>query len=91
MPLLQAETSAVPVLTEVLASRDAEARLLAAEDLEKVGEGARPAVPALLWALDDEDETVREQVGQALFRIDRQAAERAGLERTIRGLMRRCP
>jgi HEAT repeat protein len=85
MPLLQGETAAVPILMELLASRDPHARLMAAEGLEKVGEEARPAVPSLLRALNDEDATVREQVEQALFSIDRETAERAGLE----GLMRR--
>ncbi len=90
MPLLQGDPAAVPVLIQLLSSHDSQARLLAAEGLEKVGASARPAVPALLGALDDEDEVVREQVEQALFRIDREAAERAGLEWTNWwGLVRR--
>jgi hypothetical protein len=89
MPLLQGDPAAVPVLAELLASRDARARQMAAEGLEKVGAVARPAVPALLRVLDDQNVTVRQQAEQALYRIDRDTAERVGLEWTMLGLMRR--
>jgi len=89
IPLLEGEPAAVPVLSRLLSSRDPQARIMAAEGLEKIGEKARPAVPALLSALEDEDQEVRQQVEQALFHIDRETAERAGLDWTILGLMRR--
>jgi hypothetical protein len=88
MPLLQGDPTAVPVLAELLLSPNPHARLIAAEGLERIGEAARPAVPALIRALDDEDSEVRQQVEQALFRIDRSAAERMGLEWTMFGLIR---
>jgi HEAT repeat protein len=89
MPLLQGDPAAIPVLSDLLASRYPQARLIAAQGLEKLGEKARPVVPALLQALADEDETVLAQVEQALFRIDREAAERAGLQWTVLGLVHR--
>jgi hypothetical protein len=89
MPLLQGDPAAIPVLSDLLASRYPQARLIAAQGLEKLGEKARPVVPALLRALADEDETVLAQVEQALFHIDREAAERAGLQWTVLGLVRR--
>ena len=89
MPLLKGDPAAVPILEKLLESQVTQVRLIAAEGLEKVGEPARCAVPALLRALDDKDESVRQQVEQALFRIDAAAAERAGLEWSMMGLRRR--
>jgi hypothetical protein len=83
------DPAAIPILEKLLESRVAQMRLIAAEGLEEVGEAARCSVPALLRVLDDKDETVRQQVEQALFRIDRETAERVGLQWTIMGLTRR--
>jgi len=80
MQLLTDDPEAVPVLAKLLGSRDPKARRIAVQGLEKVGEQARPAVPALLAALDDPDDDVRQDAEQALTWIDREAAERAGLE-----------
>jgi hypothetical protein len=79
MPLLEADAAAVPVLTELLASREPHARLIAVQGLEKGGEGALPAIPALIRTLDDPDEQVRRFAEQAVMSIDREAGERAGL------------
>lgn len=89
VPLLGGDPSAVPVLTELLTSRDPQARRIAAEGLEKIREKARLAVPALLRAIDDQDDEVRGQAEEALFCIDREAAERAGLEWNDLGVFRR--
>jgi hypothetical protein len=89
MPLLKGDPAALPVLIELLESTDSQVRLMAAEGLEQLREKARPAIPALLHAIDDEDETVREQAEQTLYRVDREAAGKVGLEWTIMGLIRR--
>jgi hypothetical protein len=91
MPLLKGDPAALPVLTELLESTDSQVRLMAAEGLEQLGEKARPAIPALLRAIHDEDETVREQAEQTLYCVDREAAEKTGLKWTIMGLIRRDP
>jgi HEAT repeats len=89
MPLLHGDPDAVPVLAELLASHDPQARRLAAQGLEKVGEKARSTVPDLIRALDDEDQFVRQWAEQALWNIDEKAAERAAFERTMFGPWRR--
>src|SRR5262249_53218012 len=86
LPLLEGDAEAVPVLIELLRSRDRQVRLIAAEGLERVGAKADAAIPALTNALSDADADVRAQAGQALYRIDRDAARRVGLEWTIWGL-----
>lgn len=89
IPVPQGAPAAVPVLRELLASRHAQARLIAAQGLERVGQEAHPALPDLLRALEDQDEGVRRQAEQAFFRVDQEAAERAGFDWTIDGLVRR--
>jgi HEAT repeats len=89
MSLLDGDPAAVPVLIELLGSRNAKARQIAAQGLEKVGDEARCAVPALLVAIDDPQEEVRRYAEQALMQIDREAGERAGLEYTMWGVHRR--
>jgi hypothetical protein len=91
LPLLEGDLEAVPVLIALLADADPKVRRVAVQGLEWVGERAKAAVPALLEALDDPDEWVRRDAEQALFRVDREAAEKAGLEWTIFGLGRREP
>lgn len=88
MPLLAGDAGAVPVLLELLRSNDSKARLIAAEGLERIGEKAKPAVPDLIAAMEDDNEDVRAQAEQSLFYIDREAAERAGLNWTRMGLAR---
>jgi hypothetical protein len=69
-----------------LQSQDPAARLAAAEALAKEGEGAAPALGALIAALDDPDPGVRLAVVEALGAIgpDAEAATRP-LERLARG------
>jgi HEAT repeats len=80
MPLLEGDAEAVPVLVELLRSKDSNVRRLAAQALQRSAEHANSAVPDLIIALDDEDRFVRIQAEQALFRIDPEAAQGAGLE-----------
>jgi hypothetical protein len=60
----------VPVLAELLRSRDARNRELAAACLGDMGGAARPAVPALLAALSDPVDAVRELSRSALEDLD---------------------
>jgi HEAT repeat protein len=69
------------VLVELLKDSDREIRLIAAEALGKVGPKGGAAVSALFEAIRDTDAEVRREVEDALFRIDRPAAEAAGLGR----------
>jgi len=57
-------------LIKGLQSRDARVREAAARALGRRGYEARPAVPALVDALKDEDEVVRQRARAALERID---------------------
>jgi HEAT repeat protein len=77
------------VLIELLNAQDPKVRRIAVQGLRKVGAAAKPAVPVLLKALDDEDGKVRRDAEWALFRIDREAAEAAGVEVTGWGPMRK--
>lgn len=79
MPLHAGDRTAIPILIELLRSRNPQARLIAAEGLMEIGEEARDAISAVLLALDDPDAQVREQAQCTLIRLDRAAAERAGL------------
>jgi hypothetical protein len=78
LSLLEGDAEAVPVLIELLQRTDPKVRRIAVQGLGWIGEAAKPAVPALLGALDDKD--LRSDVEQALFRVDWQAAEAAGLK-----------
>jgi HEAT repeat protein len=75
---------AVPTLTALLGDARAHLRRRAAEVLETAGafsrDAARPAVPALVRALGDEDKLVRVYAGEALRAIDPEAARWAGVE-----------
>src|SRR5262249_21345135 len=57
--LLRGDPAAVPVLVELLRWPDLVVRERAAVGLGDAGAGARPAVPALLAALGDQDVSVR--------------------------------
>src|SRR5262249_17444913 len=60
----------VPKRIEGLENKDAVMRKQAAEALERVGAGATKAVPALVLALKDKEEGVREAALAALLAID---------------------
>jgi hypothetical protein len=79
-PLLVGDPAAVPVLVELLGSREPQVRLIAAQGLWMIGEQALPAVPALLRRLDDKDEAVREQVETTLFHLESESPEGLGPE-----------
>jgi hypothetical protein len=79
LPLLQGDVEAVPVLLELLKDPEPQIRLVAAEGLGAVGPPASVAVPHLFDALPDVDSDVHREIEDALFRIDIEAAHRAGL------------
>jgi HEAT repeat protein len=89
LALVEGDPEAVPVLLELLKSPSPKARRAAAQGLEKVACKAPQFPPAqldaatqaLLAAIDDEDQAVRLDAEQALFSVDREAAEKAGLGR----------
>jgi HEAT repeat protein len=74
-------SSLVPVLLSTLLQRTSPFRGESARDLGKLGVVARPAVPALLEAVNENDEHVEPQGAEALRRIeqaiDREKAESA--------------
>ena len=59
-------------------NRDPFTRRLAAYRLGNFGEAGKPAIPALLMALGDTNDSVRATVGEALKKIDPEAAQKAG-------------
>lgn len=59
----------VPILIEALASKDVGMRRSAAEGLSEAGEAARPAIPKLTAALEDDDPMTRQHAGRALNRL----------------------
>lgn len=76
--ILEAIYLSLPYLMEGLVSSDAKVRREAAQGLERLGPGAREALPALIEALKDPDEGVREAAVSAILTIDpdnRAAAE----------------
>jgi hypothetical protein len=79
MPLLAGDRAAVPVLVELLNSRKANVRRIAAQGLGEVGPAAEPSVPALIAAVKDRDRGVQNAAALALFRVDPEAAGKAGL------------
>lgn len=79
-PLLHGDPAAIPVLMELLTSRDNDVRLVALEGLSKLGPQARCAVPALLDLLHDREEDVRQQAEETIFFVDRETAEKAGVK-----------
>lgn len=62
--------SSVAYLTETLQDADVTERREAAAGLERLGSGARPALAALIQALKDNDEAVRDSAVGALLAID---------------------
>lgn len=86
LPLLQGDPEAVPVLAALLAHDDATVRRIAAAGLAQIGLPARAAAPALLPLLRDADAEVRGDAGEALYSIDPEAAERAGVGATSAGV-----
>jgi HEAT repeat protein len=74
-------TSLAPSLVEALKSKPAFTRPQAADALAKMGPAARPVVPLLLNALEEQDDPQsRRLVADALQAIDAQAAARAGVQ-----------
>jgi hypothetical protein len=68
---IAAEIQASPgYLVEILSEGDSKLRLEAASGLERLGPDARDALPALVEALKDSDENVREAVVSAIVAID---------------------
>jgi hypothetical protein len=78
-PLQDGDPEAVPVLIELLQAPERTVRILAAHGLETIGSPARPAVPALLTLLKDENGDVVSQAILALIAIDPTTAKRIGL------------
>jgi HEAT repeat protein len=70
----------LPGLVAALADREPKVRAQAAQTVGLIGGGARAAGPPLLRALKDEDASVRQAAAQALQRVDRAAAEAAGIK-----------
>ena len=66
----------IPVLTTELRSTNAWDRRWSAEMLRRFAKIAEEAVPALVQALDDSDETVRAAAREALTEIDPKTAEK---------------
>jgi hypothetical protein len=97
LALLAGDPDAVPVLLELLKSSSPKTRRVAAQGLGQVGswpglfspESREESATALLRAIDDDDPDVRLEAEQALVRVDREAAERAGLEWLQYGVFRR--
>jgi HEAT repeat protein len=71
--------SALPAVIAMLQHKEPVARQRAADLLGDLGSAGRPAVPALLDALRDENLNVRRAVATALVRIDPAAAAKAGI------------
>jgi hypothetical protein len=65
-------------LARALRSGSRLACLAATEAVARMGAEAREVMPSLIIALMDEDETVRESAADALRRIDRKSASKAG-------------
>ena len=72
------QKDAVPALAAALGDESVEVRVTVAEALGAIGEGAAPAVPALIHSLEsDEDEDVRANAAEALGLVGEPAAEPA--------------
>jgi HEAT repeat protein len=77
--LSKAKSEIVPVLIELLSSKNVDAQLEAIELLgAAIGPDAAPAIPALLGLLNDKE--VGTHAARALREIDPEAAKRAGVE-----------
>jgi hypothetical protein len=73
-PLQYPEPDAVPVLIELLDSREQDVRILAANGLGNIGPKARDANPALLDASMDEDPLVAQAAREAIWAINPRSA-----------------
>jgi HEAT repeat protein len=85
-PFEERSRAVVPVLIELLRDSNPVVRRYAAECLGDLGPEARPAVPALLRALQDQEvggffDTVGEAAEAALRKIDPQTAAESGVPR----------
>jgi threonine dehydrogenase-like Zn-dependent dehydrogenase len=60
----------VPILSEILLQAEDNPRLVAAEELGRLGPEAKPAVPRLIQLLDDGNPQVRIGAAKALSQID---------------------
>jgi HEAT repeat protein len=65
----KADDADVPLLLRLLRAENVNTRLFAIDELEALGDKAKPAVPALANALADPDATVRLRAARALWRI----------------------
>lgn len=72
--------SALAPLADALKHEQPRIREYAARVLRDLGPAAKPAVPALLEAVHDHDPDVHAAAASALFKIDREAAEAAGVK-----------
>jgi hypothetical protein len=69
-PLRYPEPDAVPVLIELLGSREKNVRILAANSLENIGPPARDAVHALLASAQTNDKNVEKAALLAVWKIE---------------------
>ena len=69
----------VPTLTALLASKEKDARYVAADTLGKIGPAARVAIPALVEAIDDPEFDVSQAAVEAIRTIDVEIAVQLGL------------
>jgi len=60
----------VPILSEILLQAEDNPRLVAAEELGRLGPDAKPALPRLIQLLDDRNPQVRIAAAKALSQID---------------------
>src|SRR5262249_45362266 len=65
---------------KLLKNPEPSSRLLAAITLASYAKDARAAVPALIDALNDKDEAVKDAAARSLKQIDPDAAKRAGID-----------
>jgi HEAT repeat protein len=73
----------LPALREALKDKDPSLRATVLRALSSLGARARDVVPDLLPLLRDPDKQVHQEAEEALWRIDPQAAFRAGLRRPL--------
>lgn len=71
--------TALPILLEGLHSPESAVRSSAVDALGDLGPLSKAAVPDLLNLLKDKDASLRDRAGRALRRIDKEAAEKAGV------------
>jgi hypothetical protein len=82
-PLLTGNSSALPVLVELLKSKELKVRHFAVEGLANLGRKARPAGPDLLDAfLAEEDTDCKAKMDALLKRINPERRRRPGLRRS---------